>query len=101
MTTPLPPASPASPNAAGRRAVEILRDLVAIPSVNPAYDPASDGEVQVALYVAAWARALGLDVERQPVFPATDEHPARDNVRVRLAGPEGAPVLLLEAHMDT
>jgi len=90
-----------SPPIAARRAVEILRDLIAIPSVNPAYDAASDGEAQVALYVAAWARAIGLEVERQTVFPATDEHPARDNVRVRLAGPDGAPTLLLEAHMDT
>ncbi|MGC4193128.1 MAG: M20/M25/M40 family metallo-hydrolase [Thermomicrobiales bacterium] len=96
------PSIPTShPTAAGRRAVEILHDLIAIPSVNPAYDLTSDGEVQVALYVAAWARALGLPVERQTVFPATDDHPARDNIRVRLTGPDGAPTLLLEAHMDT
>jgi len=83
------------------RAVELLRDLVAISSVNPAYDPASDGEAQIALYVAAWARSLGLDVERQTVFPATDTHPARDNIITRLPGLDGAPTLLLEAHMDT
>ncbi|MGC4108191.1 MAG: M20 family metallopeptidase [Thermomicrobiales bacterium] len=97
------PNHPDSPtaHATSRRAVEILRDLIAIPSVNPAYDPASDGEAQVALYVAAWARALGLSVERQTVFPATDTHPSRDNIRVRLVGPNGTPTLLLEAHMDT
>ena len=92
---------PATATATTRRAMEILRDLIAIPSVNPAYDEASDGEAQVALYVAAWARALGLAVERQAVFPATDTHPSRDNVLVCLAGPDGAPTLLLEAHMDT
>lgn len=86
---------------AGDRAVAILRDLIAIPSVNPAYDHASDGEAAVAMYVAAWARTHGLAVERQTVFPAQDGHSARDNVLVRLTGPEGSPTLLLEAHMDT
>jgi len=77
------------------RVVDILRDLVAIPSVNPIYDPASRGETDMADYVEAWAGRLGLETTRQTVFPG------RDNVLVRLAGPDGAPVLLLEAHMDT
>ena len=84
---------------ASSRALAILRDLIAIPSVNPAYDPESAGESLIATYIAAWARSLGLDVHRQSVFPG------RDNVLVRLA-PEDAdagnpPVLLLEAHTDT
>ena len=77
------------------RALELLETLVAIPSVNPAYDPESAGEAQVATFVAAWARALGLAVQRQTVFPG------RDNVLVRLEGPTDAPVLLFESHMDT
>ncbi len=75
--------------------VDLLRDLTAIPSVNPIYDPASTGEVDMAAYVEAWARGLGLETTRQAVFPG------RDNVLVRLEGPAGAPVLLMEAHMDT
>lgn len=75
--------------------VDLLRDLVAIPSVNPIYDPASRGETEMADYVEAWAGRLSLETTRQTVFPG------RDNVLVRLAGPDGAPVLLLEAHMDT
>jgi acetylornithine deacetylase/succinyl-diaminopimelate desuccinylase family protein len=86
---------------AGHRAVAILHDLIAIPSVNPAYDTASDGEAAVTLYVAAWARTHGLAVERQTVFPTHDDRSARDNVRVRLMGPAGSPTLLFEAHMDT
>ena len=77
------------------RVVDLLCDLIAIPSVNPVYDGASPGEGDMAAYVETWATGLGLPVERQNVFPE------RDNILVRLAGPEGAPVLLFEAHMDT
>ncbi len=77
------------------RVVDLLCDLIAIPSVNPVYDGASPGEGEMAAYVETWATGLGLPVERQNVFPE------RDNILVRLAGPEGAPVLLFEAHMDT
>lgn len=77
------------------RAIAILHDLVATPSVNPAYDPASPGERDVAAYVIAWAERLGLPARTEAVFPG------RDNVLVELAGPTGSPTLLLEAHMDT
>jgi len=77
------------------RVVELLTDLIAIPSVNPVYEPASPAEAAMASFVENWARDLDLEVERQLVFPG------RDNVIVRLAGPEGAPVLAFEAHMDT
>jgi succinyl-diaminopimelate desuccinylase len=77
------------------RAIQLLTDLIALPSVNPVYDPASPAEGAVSDYVEKWATGLGLEVHRQQVFPG------RDNVRVLLAGPEGSPHLLLEAHMDT
>lgn len=77
------------------RVVQVLREIVAIPSVNPIYDPASPGEAALADYVEGWARHLGLEPRRQEVFPG------RDNVVVRLPGPAGAPVLTFEAHMDT
>lgn len=77
------------------RVVEILQDLVAIPSVNPVYDPASPGEGAVADYVEHWASGLGLETSRLTVLPG------RENVLVRFAGPEAAPTLLFEAHMDT
>lgn len=77
------------------RVVDLLCDLIAIPSVNPVYEPASPGEGAMAAYVETWARGLGLAVSRQNVFPG------RDNILVRLPGPAGAPTLLFEAHMDT
>lgn len=101
MSAATPPPTTMTHDSSDDRAIAILRDLVAIPSVNPAYDPESDGEAAIALYIAAWARTHGLAVERQTVFPAQDERPARDNILVRLNGPAGAPTLLLEAHMDT
>ncbi len=51
---------------------ELLRELIAIPSVNPAFLPATDlraGEKQVAEFVAALARRAGLEVSFQPVLP--------------------------------
>lgn len=77
------------------RVVQVLQEIVAIPSVNPIYDPASSGETAMADYVERWATGLGLAVRRQTVFPG------RDNVVVRLSGPAGGPVLAIEAHMDT
>jgi acetylornithine deacetylase len=72
-----------------------LREIIAIPSVNPVYDPVSSAEAAMADYVEAWATGLGLSVRRQTVFPG------RDNVIVRIPGPDNAPFLAFEAHMDT
>jgi acetylornithine deacetylase len=70
-------------------------DLVAIPSVNPAYDPVSRGEHQMAAYIERWADEMGLNPRRQAVFPG------RDNVIACLEIDHDAPTLLFEAHMDT
>ena len=78
-----------------KRVVEILQDLVAIPSVNPVYDSTSPGEAAVADHVERWAAELGLETTRLAALPG------RENVLVRLMGPDAAPVLLFEAHMDT
>ena len=78
---------------------KLLRDLIALPSVNPAFVPADDpraGEQRVADFVAATAAKAGLAVEFQPVFPG------RSNVLARLS-PNG-PVrqrVLLAPHLDT
>lgn len=92
-----PPPLPRNHLMPSSRALELLETLIAIPSVNPAYDPESTGEAKVATFIAAWARSLGLVTARQTVFPG------RDNILVRLEGPStaNAPVLLFESHMDT
>lgn len=79
--------------------VQLLRDLIALPSLNPALVPAGDpraGEARVAAYLAAAARRAGLDVALQPV------QPGRANVLMTLR-PSGRvrQRVLLAPHMDT
>jgi succinyl-diaminopimelate desuccinylase len=81
------------------KAERILRELVATPSVNPAFLPPRHrcaGEQQVADLVAAEARRAGLEVEFQRVFPG------RSNVLARLS-PRGKVRcrVLLAPHLDT
>ncbi|HSJ02414.1 MAG TPA: M20 family metallopeptidase [Verrucomicrobium sp.] len=71
-----------------------LADLVAINSVNPAYD-GGPGEADVAAYVESFFQHRGLEVWKQEVFPG------RCNVLARLPGREPGRRIVLEAHMDT
>lgn len=78
---------------------KLLRDLIALPSVNPAFLPTGDargGEQRVAGYLADAAAKAGLDVEWQEVFPN------RSNLIARLL-PSGEirQRVLLAPHMDT
>jgi len=77
----------------------LLRELVALPSVNPAFavgEGARTAEGQVVEFLAAMARQAGLEVEVRKVFPR------RPNLLVRLA-PRGRmrQRILLAAHTDT
>lgn len=79
--------------------VRLLRELIALPSVNPAFVPAHDpiaGEARVVDCLATHAARLGLEVRRQPVLPA------RENLLVALS-PAGRARrrVLLAPHMDT
>lgn len=74
--------------------VVLLSDLVAIESVNPAYQGGTRGEGAVAEYVAQYLRAIGIEPEFQNVLPP------RANVLGRLRG-NGQATLIFEAHMDT
>ena len=74
---------------------ELLETLVRIDSVNPALDPRGQGEAAVAEVLVRELRELGLEPAAEDVLPG------RPNVVAVLPGAEGAPRLLLEAHMDT
>ena len=74
--------------------VDLLRSLVAVPSVNPGMDAACQGEGALGDVVAAWARTEGFATRVQEV------HPGRNNVLVDL-GLEGLPTLALVTHLDT
>jgi acetylornithine deacetylase/succinyl-diaminopimelate desuccinylase-like protein len=78
---------------------KLVRELIALPSVNPAFLPKNHpdaGEARVADFLAATARKSGLDVDLQKVFPG------RCNVLARLT-PAGKTKhrILLAPHMDT
>src|SRR6202011_1527584 len=74
---------------------ELLRQLVAIDSVNPDLVPGGAGEGNIARFVAGWLDRAGLEV-------VVDEVAAgRPNVIGIARGSGGGRSLLLNAHMDT
>jgi len=80
--------------------VDLLRDLVAIPSVNPQGQPGTDrvGEQALGEYVADFLRRLGADVALEPV------EPGRPNVVASFAparAKDHAPRLAFAPHLDT
>jgi len=77
------------------RARQLLRDLVAINSVNPSLVPGAPGEGEAAACLAACLRESGLDVM------VTDAAPGRPNVVGVLEGAQPGPTLLLCGHLDT
>jgi acetylornithine deacetylase/succinyl-diaminopimelate desuccinylase-like protein len=78
---------------------KLLRALVALPSVNPAFLPAGHkqaGEQAVAEFLATVGARAGLDVELQPV------QPGRPNLIARLTPSKPARQrILLAPHLDT
>jgi acetylornithine deacetylase len=74
---------------------ELLRQLVAIDSVNPDLVPGGAGEGNIARFVAQWLERAGLEVVRDEVVPG------RPNVIGLARGSGGGRSLLLNAHMDT
>ncbi len=76
----------------------LLRDLVALPSVNPMGRPAQGPEFyehRVSDYLEGFFRDLGVPCERQPVAPL------RANVVARCELPGAGRTVILEAHQDT
>src|SRR5262245_15502357 len=76
----------------------LLRDLVALPSVNPmgrALSAELINEHRVTAYLENFFRGLGVSCERQTISPG------RDNIVARCELPGAKKTLLLEAHQDT
>lgn len=76
-----------------------LVGLITTPSVNPAYDPESVGEIGVLRRVAEMAENAGLDVEYQEALPE------RPNLIIGVAPQDGkdraSQTILIEVHADT
>jgi acetylornithine deacetylase len=75
--------------------IPLLRDLVAIDSVNPTLVPGARGEHDVAQAIAAQMRRLGLDVTIDEVAPG------RPNVIGVLEGRARGKALMFCGHTDT
>src|SRR5262245_43722667 len=76
----------------------LLRDLVALPSVNPMGRPLQGPDLyehRVTAYLEDFCRGLGVAAQRQTAAPG------RDNLVARLDLPGARRTLVLEAHQDT
>jgi acetylornithine deacetylase len=76
----------------------LLRDLVALPSVNPMGRPMQGPEIyehRVTAYLEEFFRGLGVPSERQQAAPL------RDNIVARCDVPGARRTIVLEAHQDT
>jgi acetylornithine deacetylase len=76
----------------------LLRDLVALPSVNPMGRPLEGPSIyehRVSAYLEEFYRGLGVPYERQTIAPL------RDNMVARWEPPGATWTLVLEAHQDT
>jgi len=76
-------------------AIDLLRDLIAIDSVNPSLAPGAAGETEVGEYIARELRGSGMDVEIQPVADG------RANIVGVIEGARQGRTLMLCGHMDT
>ena len=75
--------------------IALLRELIAIDSVNPSLVPGAAGERDVAEAIAIHLRRLGLDVEVQEAAPG------RPNVIGVLEGRQRGRTLMFCGHVDT
>ena len=76
-------------------AVDLLRTLVEIDSVNPTLVPGGAGESGIARAVSDWAKAAGLQVQM------IENTAGRPNVVVSSTGSEVGRTLMICGHLDT
>jgi len=77
------------------RALQLLKELVAVDSINPSLVPGAAGEAAVARTIAEAMRGMGLTVETQ------DAAPGRPNVVGTLEGRQPGRSLMFCGHIDT
>ena len=78
-----------------RESTELLRQLVAINSINPDLVVDGPGEGEIARFVATWLANVGLEVKLD------EPEPGRPDVIGIVRGSGGGRSLMLNAHMDT
>jgi acetylornithine deacetylase len=75
--------------------VELLKQLIAIDSVNPDLVPGGAGEGRIADFCASWLNAHGFEVRR------LEEKPGRPSIVGVAKGAGGGRSLMLNGHYDT
>lgn len=77
--------------------VELLQQLVRIPSVNPDNPAGTDqtGEAEIAAWLKEWLEGIGAEVVLEEIKPG------RPNLIARFAPRDGRPRILLGPHLDT
>lgn len=84
---------------------KLLAELIALPSVNPAFLPPGDnraGEWRVADFLAATGAKAGLDIEQKEVLTGKGPTRARHNLLVRLSpSAKARSRVILAPHLDT
>lgn len=77
--------------------VDLLQQLVRIPSVNPDNAPGTDrtGEAALAEFLKSWLEDLGAEVAMEEILPG------RPNLIARFAPVDGRPRILFGPHLDT
>jgi len=83
---------------------KLLQELIALPSVNPAFLPLGDGragEWRVADFLTTRAAKAGLQAEFQSVFAPSQDHPGRANLIVRFGPAKPKKRVLFAPHLDT
>ncbi|WP_367874636.1 M20 family metallopeptidase [Luteolibacter sp. Populi] len=77
--------------------IELLQQLVRIPSVNPDNPAGTDrtGEAEIAEWLKVWLEELGAEVVLEEIKPG------RPNLIARFAPRDGRPRVLLGPHLDT
>ncbi len=81
-----------------RAVLQLLRELIAIPSVNPSLAPEEagrGGERELALFIGDWLRKRGIPVVLQEAAPG------RFNVLGLVSGRSRGKTLMLNGHLDT
>ena len=76
-------------------AIELLKSLVRINSVNPSLVPGAPGEAEITEHIGEFLRGLGLETRVEEV------EPGRPNAVGVLKGTGGGHTLMLNGHTDT
>lgn len=77
--------------------IQLLQELVRIPSVNPDNTPGTDrtGEENIARFLADWLQSIGAEAILEEI------RPNRPNLIARFAPLDGRPRILFGPHLDT